>query len=244
MQPFPNESTIESSDCHPQLNQENSIATNDNKEIKDDTYQTPLNSRNEYYSQESQSLFSENSQNTMTQSQETSSQQKEQSQQHINEELSNQTYVFDAISNSERSTSVFPGINDEANKLGSNPDKCSVDSQKQEISHKESADPTNDSKFSNVAVVSETESIENMQKNLLEINPNMKMCVVKRTFTAKEEEARYKTIVDRSIKALALCLKRFPEHYKSQYKIAFVATYFETHRVCQLFVRIYDMFII
>ena len=67
-----------------------------------------------------------------------------------------------------------------------------------------------------------------------EKTPSLEISMIKRNFTSKEEESRYKTIVDRCLQALSFCLKRFPEHYKSQYKIAFVTTYYESHKVCKI----------
>ena len=74
---------------------------------------------------------------------------------------------------------------------------------------------------------------ENFEPEFSEKTPSSEILMIESNFTSKEEENRYKTIVDRCLQALSFCLKRFPEHYKSQYKIAFVTTYYESHKVCE-----------
>ena len=61
--------------------------------------------------------------------------------------------------------------------------------------------------------------------------PSLAVSMIQYKFSSEEERERYKKIIDRCVDAFSLCLKRFPEHYKSQHKIAFVMTYFETHKV-------------
>ncbi len=65
--------------------------------------------------------------------------------------------------------------------------------------------------------------------------PSLSKSVTNRKFSSPEEESRFKMIVDRCLQALSVCLKRFPEHYKSQYKMAYIMTYFPTHMVCAIF---------
>ena len=59
--------------------------------------------------------------------------------------------------------------------------------------------------------------------------PNKIYCKT-RNFSSIKEKDRYISIVDRCLKAFSFCLKRFPEHYKSQYKTVYVRTYYPTHK--------------
>ncbi|XP_065051362.1 calcineurin-binding protein cabin-1-like [Rhopilema esculentum] len=81
----------------------------------------------------------------------------------------------------------------------------------------DSLPPSNEQSFSGAA--KEDEKI-----------PSLAVSMIRYKFSSEEERERYKKIIDRCVDAFSLCLKRFPEHYKSQHKIAFVMTYFETHK--------------
>ena len=242
-EPLPNESCVEKSDDPLKINQESSIANSHSKDMAKSPNQTTINSRDEYYLQESQSLFSDNSQNTLSESREAFSQSIEPSGGHTTQELSTQEDVFDSISNSDQTSSVFKDVSDTAIKLGDTVGQPSIDSKKQDIEHGGNRTPPENDKISSVASISETEGDDNAHDSMLVKSPSMKVSLVKRTFATKEEETKYKAIVDRCVRAFALCLKRFPEHYKSQYKIAFVATYFETHRV-RFFMKFYGIVLI
>ena len=47
-------------------------------------------------------------------------------------------------------------------------------------------------------------------------------------------EERRQFLTEQCIAAFHLCLSRFPQHYKSLYRLAFLYTYSKTHRVSEL----------
>lgn len=233
----------------PQLTKQHSFTEDKDKEIKEDVLDLPedsnqlsVSSKNESCLQESQSLFSGASQNDLSQSQSFLSETHGLSQSTWNQEVLPDMNFLDTICYSEKEvlcSQEFDGINGKVQepndekrpKVPEFPELGTVDGAKD-------VEKPDDNLHS-----SETKkNVEdkNVTSKMAEKVPSLVLPMVERTFVSKEEEIRYRTAVDRCMKAFATCLKRFPEHYKSQYKIAFVATYFETHRVSYsvcLFVR-------
>ena len=229
---------MESSSSQLQNDQESSVARDHIQEEREDSNEPSINSKNECYFQESQSLFSDNSESTLCQTYEKPTQEIDQSQLATKQEAPSQIAATDAMSDSEKTGLGFPDVTQE---LARNPEDANIDSQKKVVLHVESGLPLNSANASDTTLVSEVEK-GNDEKDVVEINPNIKGSLVKRSFATKGDEVRYKAIIDRCIRAFAICLKRFPEHYKSQYKIAYVATYFETHRVsCDMLLCVFDI---
>lgn len=52
-----------------------------------------------------------------------------------------------------------------------------------------------------------------------------------------EQQAKKKELMDRCILALEYCLRRFPQHHKSRYRLAFVYYYSPEHKVTQQFLQ-------
>ena len=227
-QQCPSETTMESSSSQLQNDQESSVAKDHSLEEREDSNEASINSKNECYFQESQSLFSDNSESTLCQTYEKPTQEIDQSQLATKQDVPSQIAAANAMSSSERTILGFPDVSQE---LACNPEDSNIDSQKKAILDKESGIPSKSANASDGTIVSEIETNNDREENVVEKNPNVKGSLLKRSFATTRDEIRYKTIVDRCMSAFAVCLKRFPEHYKSQYKIAYVATYFETHRV-------------
>jgi len=229
-QQCPSETTMESSSSQLQNDQESSVAKDHSLEEREDSNEASINSKNECYFQESQSLFSDNSESTLCQTYEKPTQEIDQSQLATKQDVPSQIAAANAMSSSERTILGFLDVSQE---LACNPEDSNIDSQKKAILDKESGIPSKSANASDGTIGSEIETNNDREENVVEKNPNVKGSLLKRSFATTRDEIRYKTIVDRCMSAFAVCLKRFPEHYKSQYKIAYVATYFETHRDLQ-----------
>ena len=52
-----------------------------------------------------------------------------------------------------------------------------------------------------------------------------------------EQQAKKKELMDRCILALEYCLRRFPQHHKSRYRLAYVYYYSPEHKVTQQFLK-------
>lgn len=59
--------------------------------------------------------------------------------------------------------------------------------------------------------------------------------VPKRPPLTEEQQAKKKELMDRCIHALEYCLRRFPQHHKSRYRLAYVFYYSPEHKVTQQF---------
>ena len=57
----------------------------------------------------------------------------------------------------------------------------------------------------------------------------------KRPPLTEEQQAKKKELMDRCIRALEYCLRRFPQHHKSRYRLAYVFYYSPEHKVTQQF---------
>ena len=239
--------------------QEDSNLDNVVKDTKEDVHDFPQDanemsviSRNEFFFQESQSLFSDATQSYSSQSQTIFSDSANPPQMQAKQEVAIEMEDgSDTMASSERTASSFQELDQEVDKLPVVPEENTIDYRMTEAEQikkdmevvpgglkcVEVGDRSSEIKTSDEnKQENEIKTIgENNQGNEMEKVPSLAVSMVKRDFATKEEEMRYKLIVDRCLKAFALCLRRFPEHYKSQYKIAFVATYFENHKVsCQV----------
>ena len=217
----------------PLFHRESSIAEGGLQEFQDNvdrltenSSQVPVSSKNEFLFQESQSLFSENSQSDLIPSQANLSESLDRPQQQAKLEREYEVDVCEILSNSEKTTSS----SQEDEKDGGN-----LPDDNERIDDKEIASQSRSMIGRDLKSAAENAEKESVGKDsctkIAGDIPNLTIPMVKREFSSKEEELRYKEVIDRCMEAFSLCLKRFPEHYKSQYKIAFVATYFDTHRV-------------